>query len=385
MIPRTDWRLVAVLFVVGLLAAAQFGKISLTLPLVAETYDRTAPQVAFLVSVVGIVGLLCGVIAGALVAALGARRVLLGCLCLGGVLSLLQASLPPLSLMTILRVAEGVSHLGLVVAAPPLMAGAATDRDRPIVMAIWATFFGVSFALTALAFPPLLAWGGLSLLFALHGAGLLALAAICAPLVGRQDRAPLQLNVWAAHRDIYRAPRLAAPGLGFVFYTLMFVALLTFLPGLLGRPDLAVTLPLVSLAGTMGAGWLAGRMAPDLVMAAGFAATAALTAGLWGGALWAVYPLFAAMGLVPGGAFALIPYLNAGTPDQARATGAIAQLGNVGTTLGTPLMALLLAGFGAAGLYGGLMALGIAGTLVVLLMRQATRRRIAATFAVRSG
>ncbi|EKE45017.1 major facilitator superfamily protein [Oceaniovalibus guishaninsula JLT2003] len=371
---RTDWPLVAMLFVAGLLAAAQFSKVSLSLAELGRAYERAPESLAHLVSIVGLVGIAFGVVAGSFVAALGARRVLLGCLVLGGALSLAEAALPAIGWMTALRVAEGASHLGLVIAGPTLMAGAAGDRDRPVAMAIWATFFGVSFGLTALLLPPVLSAGGLRLMFVLHGVGLLAIAAILAPMLPRQRRAALHFDPVRMHRAIYGTAHLGAPGLGFVFYTLMFVALITFVPGLLGRPGLAASLPILSLAGTFGAGWIARRIAPDLVMAAGFAGTALLALALWSGIDAAIWPLFAAMGLVPGGAFALIPYLNATASDRALATGGIAQMGNAGTTFGTPFFALLLSLGGFPAACAGLAALAVAGLATVLLLRRATQR-----------
>lgn len=62
---RTRWGLIALIFFGGLLAAAQFGKISLTLPQMAQTFDRPVAAVAFLVSLVGMIGLVFGAMAGA--------------------------------------------------------------------------------------------------------------------------------------------------------------------------------------------------------------------------------------------------------------------------------------------------------------------------------
>jgi hypothetical protein len=53
---------------------------------------------------------------------------------------------------------------------------------------------------------------------------------------------------------------------------------------------------------------------------------------------------------VQGASFAAIPELNS-TPDaRAKAAGAVAQLGNVGTTLGTPILLALAAALGPVAL-----------------------------------
>ncbi|SHI32188.1 Predicted arabinose efflux permease, MFS family [Palleronia salina] len=369
----TDWTLAAALFVAGLLAAGQFAKVAMGLPVLAGTFDRPLTAVAFLVSVLGVVGIVGGVLAGGVVAAFGARRVLLACLWLGAALSAVQAIPLPFPVYVALRVIEGVSHLGIVVAAPPLMAAAATDRDRPLAMAVWASFFGVSFALFAVAAPPILATGGMAALTAAHAMGMAGIALVLAARLERSTRAPLRLDPVAAHVEIYTSPRLMAPGLGFVFYTLAFVALVTLLPAALGRPQLAVSLPLIALLGTFGAGPLMRRMAPDVVAALGFVLTAATAILLLAGWDDAALPLFLVMGLVPAASFAMIPDLNDTLPDRARATGCIAQMGNVGTTLGTPVFAAAYAVAGLPGMMAALLAACAAGLGVTLLMRRIVR------------
>lgn len=349
----------------GLLAAAQFGKVSLTLPLVAETFARDIPTVSTLVSMVGLVGLIFGAMAGGLAAGVGPGRTFLAGLVLGGAISLGQALVPPFGVFAVTRVAEGFAHLALVVGGPPLMAAAASDRDRPLVMGLWAVFFGLAFAISAELFPVVTGAGGLPLLFGLHGAALLALAV---PLWTRVPRSPMvrpSVDPIAVHRAIYSRLRTVAPGLGFVCYTFLFIACLTFLPGVLDRPGLGTTLPLVSLATTLAGGALCRRFAPHHVAAAGFVGTILGMAGLLLGLPGAAHLAFAAMGVVPGACFAAIPHFNRDPADRARATGAIAQLGNLGTVTGTPVFALLLFG-GAPLLIGATMAVSVLGMVLAL-------------------
>ncbi|SDZ28460.1 Predicted arabinose efflux permease, MFS family [Jannaschia faecimaris] len=347
---RTDWLLVILIFCGGLLAAAQFGKITLTLPQVATAFDRPLTAVAFLVSLVGLIGLTLGPMAGGIAAGFGIGRTFLVGLFLGGAMSLVQALLPPLWLFGVSRAVEGVAHLALVVAGPPLMAGAASDRDRPLVMGLWAVFFGASLAISAQVFPGILGRGGLPLLFTLHGGLLLGLGAVMWRVVPRLPRARVSLDPVAVHRAIYGSIRYMAPGLGFVCYTFLFIAAIAFLPDALGRPILATVLPLVTLASTLAGGALCRRFEPHHVVAIGYAGTAigALGAGL--GLPLTVELSFVFMGLIPGASFAAIPAWNIAPGDRARATGAIAQLGNLGTVTGTPIFALVFASGGMPGL-----------------------------------
>lgn len=348
---RTRWLLVFMLLLAGLFAAAQFGKLTLTLQELRETYPEGGGLVPVLVSIVGITGIALGAVAGGVVARVGVTRSIIGALLAGGALSLVQGLLPPLPVLAMLRVAEGVTHLAIVVATPTLMASMSSDADRPLVMGIWAAFFGISMAILAATLPFVLDKGGLPLVFLGHGVGMIVVAALLYPLLpkGRISR-PVPVSFWAEHRIIYTTPRLLIPGAGFVWYTILYIALLAVLPGALSLPVWVITaLPLVSIAGTLWGGLLAKRIAPDLLVAVGFALTGLATALVWvlQPALWPLFVLFFVMALIPAGSFAAIPHFNAKATDRARATGGIAQLGNVGTTLGTPIFVL---GFDAGGL-----------------------------------
>ncbi|WP_090928632.1 MFS transporter [Palleronia marisminoris] len=374
MTPRSDWSLILVLFTAGLFAAWQFGKVALILPEIAATYARAPESAAWLVSVVGIVGILLGAVGGNLVAGFGARRVLLFALWLGAGLSAVQAIGLPFPALALTRVAEGLSHLLIVIAAPVLIAGAASDGGRSMAMGLWATFFGVAFALGAVLFPAVVAAVGVPGLFVAHAAGFAALALILSPRLARQPRMPLGADIVAQHLRIYGSPRRAMPALCFVFYTVLFVALVTLIPVALHRPGLAAVLPLVSLSGTFAAGWLAKRGGATRVLMLGFVGCLLSLGLIWAGAVWGVFVLFATMGLLPGAAFALIPELNASVPDRALATGGIAQMGNVGTTLGTPVFAMLLATGGEAGMWGGVALFSVAGLAVTAWLAHLVRR-----------
>ena len=85
--------------------------------------------------------------------------------------------------------------------------------------------------------------------------------------------------------------------------------------------------------------------------------------------------LSAALGIVQGASFASIPELNTTPEDRARAAGAVAQLGNLGTTTGTPVLAALLASAGPAGLAVAAVILCGAG-IGVHALQKARRQRL---------
>ena len=125
--------------------------------------------------------------------------------------------------------------------------------------------------------------------------------------------------------------------------------------------------------------WLLHHLSAVHLVQAGFALAliAAVAMGLFwqmpGPRLTAALLLAAALGVVQGASFAAIPQLNAGEGERSLAAGAVAQLGNLGTTTGTPVLAAVIAAFGPAGVVGFAMPLCLGGILVHSL--QARRRR----------
>ena len=255
-----------------------------------------------------------------------------------------QATFPAYPWFFAVRVIEGFSHLAMVVAAPTLMSAVSAPDDKPVAMGLWGTFFGVGFAATASLLP---LFPNPAALFLAHAIGLLGLAAALRPILPRGVTAASPPGgLIASHVAIYTNPRLVAPALGFVWHTLIFLGLLTFLPRVIGGWT-APVLPLIALVGTFGAGVLARRYTPRDIMLTSFTISivalclATMLPEL--PRLWLLLPLFVVIGVIPGASFANVPALNSASEDQARANGAVAQLGNVGTAASTPLFAFALA------------------------------------------
>lgn len=379
---KTDPVLILMLWLAGVGAAAQFGKFAVIYEDLLAYYPGIG--LSFMVSIVGIAGLLLGTTAGVLVRWTGYRRLLVGALLAGGVISALQATMPAMVPMLASRVIEGLSHLAIVVVGPTLISRAAAARHQGAVMTLWGSFFGVSLALTAWAGRPLVAAHGPQALFLVHALWMLVMAGLLALYLpadpARGPMAPLTLRrLVQQHGEIYRSPFVAAPALGFVFYTAIYVAMLTLLPVAVDDADQALVatgMPLVSILVSLTLGvWLLGRLQAVSVVQLGLGLSGVFVLGVW--ALWgsALVPflclaLAGAMGLVQGASFASIPQLNPALDDRAQAAGAIAQLGNVGTTSGTPILAALTGWLGVAGFPVWGVPLSLAGVLVVHWLRR---------------
>lgn len=356
---KTSFPLVFALWGAGLGAAAQYGKVSVIFDLLPQVYPDAGAALGFVVSLVGFVGILFGVVAGLLVARIRYRRALLAALWLGAGVSGFQALQPALPLMLLARGIEGLSHLAIVVAAPTLIAQISAPRHRGLTLTLWGTFFGVAFAILAFAGRPLAQAHGPQALFLVHGAYM----AGCALYLARRLTAlpaegpPPSLSfahVIQTHLTIYRSPHLAAPAAGWLFYTFSFVSILTVLPPYLDesiRGAVMTLMPIVSIVVSMTVGVLLLRyMTAVQVVELGFAFSFLFALWLWvtPGAPLACLALAAAMGLIQGASFAAVPQLNQRPAAQAQANGAMAQMGNLGNTIGTPIMAVALAGMGYA-------------------------------------
>ena len=347
----------------GLGAAAQFGKISVLFELLGAQYaGASAVALGLIVSIVGIVGLVFGTTAGLFVARIGPRRAMVAALLMGAVMSALQSLGLTYPAMIASRVVEGVSHLAIVVVGPTVIAGLAAERFRGLAMTLWSSFFGVTYAVLAILAPPLLAAYGAAGVFVGHAVWMAAMGICLALLLPRDAPAPtgMPLGIVQQHLAIYASPRLSAPAMGFFCYTFLYVAVLTLVP-----PDVppaqramaAAGMPLISIAVSLTLGvWLLSRISAVRLVQGGYLAAMpgfVLLALWWGqgtgmvlGALW----VSAALGIVQGASFASIPELNTTRDGRAQAAGAIAQLGNLGTTTGTPVLAALLLGVGPWGL-----------------------------------
>lgn len=374
MADRTSFPLILCLWGAGLGAAAQYGKISVIFDQLAGVYPAAGAALGFIVSLVGVVGIVFGVVAGLVVARIRYRRALLWALWVGAGVSLVQALLPPLPWMLLTRVIEGMSHLAIVIAAPTLIAQLSAPRHRGLTLTLWGTFFGVAFALLVALGLPLVAAYGLPALFIAHAVWMAAFALILGATL-RPLEVPAQgafsvAGLLRDHLSIYTSPRIAAPGAGWLFYTFCFLAILTVLPPYIApdwRAWVLGAMPLTSIIVSMTVGVMALRYGTAVqVIQGGF--VMCIVTLIWllamPGHPAACLALAGALGLVQGASFAAVPELNDSAAAQAQSNGAMAQMGNLGNTLGTPILLSVLGVAGYPGLIWTVIAVLACGLLV---------------------
>lgn len=380
---NTSFGLVILVWAAGLGAAMQFSKFSFLFEELGRIYPDAGASLGFLVSVLSVMGIFLGLFSGVLVSRFGFKRVLINGLIIGALMSMIQGFFPPFWIMLLTRLVEGLSQIAIVVAAPTLIGLISAQRHHGLTMSLWGTFFGVAYAITNLVAPPIVAAVGAGGLLFAHGALLGAMAILLALILPREDqgdpaaRLPALKELPALHIEIYRSPFLSAPALGWVGYTLTYVSLLTLLPEQINQTDrlfVVTAMPLAGIVVSMTLGVFLLRYVSAARLTIGAFALSALCALLvvlepdWSLAYLA---LFGAMGLVQGASYAAIPQLNPSADGQAKANGALAQMGNLGNSLGTPL---LLAIFGVAG-FGGMMGAVVLIFVVALIVHLVLARQ----------
>ncbi len=383
---ETSFALIAALWFAGLCAAAQFAKVGVIFPELLKLYPNAGAAAGFLVSLLSFLGMILGLVAGMLVSRFGYRRLMLVSLLLGSAISAFQALLPSsFQLMLASRLIEGASHLVIVVAAPTLIAKVSSDRHRAAALTLWGTFFGVAFALVAWFGLPLVKAYGPASLFLVHALSMLMIAAVLF-VVLPHDKSPdpnsvaFTLNdIIKRHFQTYGSAFISAPALGWLFYTLSFVSLLTLLPAFVAEEQRAIVIgamPIASIASSLTFGvFLLRYFSSVQVIIIGFAASALCSALLWlaPGSFATCIALFACLGLVQGASFSAVPELNPNADTRAYANGAMAQMGNLGNLSGTPMLLSLLNTMGFNGLI--LFAIACYGGGIAVHVVMAERRK----------
>ena len=357
---RTSWPRVLAIYACGIGAGLQFAKVSVLFDALKAHYGAGAALTGWFVSAVGLVGVVFGATAGLIVARVGFRQTLIVALAGGAALSLIEATLPPAPLFIALRAAEGAAHLGIVVAAPTSRTGRAAPQDRPLALGLWGTFMSVAFLIAGVVSHPLIGACGLSAPFVAHAALMAVLAAAAWRVAPRMERASAEpRGLVRQHVDLYADPRSGVPALCWLAYTGMYLAVQTLTPELAPaeiRPQMIVGMAFISIFASLSAGALAHRgFSPFALSAGGFAATLAASVVLQfavgtGLIVPAALLRMAFLSFLPGAILPMIPRLNRDSASQARAFGAMAQTGNIGSALGPPVFAASEASLGSIGL-----------------------------------
>jgi predicted MFS family arabinose efflux permease len=379
----TAWRHVFLVYVIGVLSAAQLGVVAPLLPTLRTELGMSLTAAGATVSIITLVGAVLGLPAGGWSQALGHTRTLLVGAAIMAISALLCAIARDTQVLMIARVAAGVGYLLAVVTGPSLMAMHAAPPHQPLALALWGTFVPVGISLAAAAAGSLSTIAGWRATMALD-AGVLALAFVVGWLFLPRTTATAS----SRHRANLALLRAAAPiSLAFFCFALSFLALAGLLPTyLVERRGLAPTTA-GQIAGIVTLGGIAGSLAAGLMMARGWRPAGLIAIGLGASSLLAALvvggtaPLpfvvtgfvlsFALGGLVPAASFASVPVIAGDLRAIGPVNGLLAQAGSLGSLAGPPVLAawIDLAGWSSAPWL--LLAIAAAGSACALAGRRA--------------
>ena len=101
---KTNWPLILTLWLAGMSAAMQFSQVSVTFATLQVHYGISESAMSWLLSITSLFGVVFAACAGLFIQRWGYKHILLMALFLGGALSLVESTLPPLRVMFALRV-----------------------------------------------------------------------------------------------------------------------------------------------------------------------------------------------------------------------------------------------------------------------------------------
>jgi len=387
----SPWPRIITLWLLGVLAAAQFAKMSVIGPLMQEQGHLTLSQLGWLISLLEVGGGLFGFVAGLALARSGVRRFLLAGLAILAATSLMETLTTDITLLFAARAVEGIGYLLVVIAAPTAISAIAHEDTRPRALALWSTFVPVGIALGAAVTGAVLPAFGVRGIMALWtGTIVLGGLGIARMKIGAAPRQRLKLPDPAAWLSTF----------GFGLYTVFISAVTMLLPSFLieqsgaGLAEAAGIAALASLASLPGAGVAIWSMREGVMPAKRSAmlavvallATVPLILALYHGTGMALgvrgaLAVLAVMvsGLVPPVMFARLPQqAGAASPEDPRiatANGLVTQFGAGGALVGPPLGGWIVSvwGWGAVGV--GASAVLLAMLAMILLAEGLAGRR----------
>ncbi|MEZ5666063.1 MAG: MFS transporter [Alphaproteobacteria bacterium] len=393
----TQWRIVWLVFVAGVLAAAQIGKLPPTLTLVRAELDAGLVLGGWIASTISVVGFATGLVAGAIADRIGIGRVIAFGLLSLAVGSIAGALATSAELMLAARAIEGLGFTATTVTGTAIIARATSTLDRRRVLGFWSIYMPAGFAgmlLLSAGAVDALGWRGLWVLNA-------GLCLVWAAVLWRT------LSRWSPGRASFSSARSILSDMGHVvtraggllvagayaLYAAQHIALMSWLPTYVGEAYhvgalTTAAVPALVLAFNAGGNFLAARALGLgwpiwLLLSIGAGGMVLTEAGIYlNGA--AGHPLLhlafavgfgVAGGLVPASSLASAPVYAPTLAQVGAMSGLMVMATNAGQLFGPP--ALAAARIDAGGWIGALwlmLCMSAAGLVLALLSRASERR-----------
>lgn len=397
-VSRTNWTVVAFAFIAGAAATFYVGKVPPALPLLRSDLDMGLVTAGWVVSIFYLIIAFAAPIAGAFADRIGHRRVVLAGLALCVVAGAAGAMARSPAELLLSRIMEGFGFLAVTVCGPALMTRVARREDFSLVFGLWTAFFPVGCSMMILLAPFLIAPYGWRGLWWINAALLLVVAlafhAVTRRFADRPQERETRSIMGALARDLGTTARARGTwliGACFGLYTFQYFTIVGWLPTILierhgvdltASSIASAAIVAVNAPGTLVGTYFARARLPSWIMVVG-PATVLGVLGLVlfiGRPSYAVTILCSALFLFFGGMIAatLFSAVPAHAPSPrliGTANGLVNQCMAVGSFVGPPTVAAVVAGFG--GWQFAPIALGVAAVLCVsagILLRRHERR-----------
>ncbi|MBE0627846.1 MAG: MFS transporter [Burkholderiales bacterium] len=361
--PATNWPAVSAVIAAGIVAAAYVGKLPPAIPQLREEFNLSLVAAGWVNSTFNTLAVTTAIFFGALAARYGALR---GCaagllaLMLGG---LLGAAAAGETVLFASRILEGAGFIAIAVSAPALVAAASAPRELNLTLGLWSTYLPLGASLTMLASPFLLGtlgWRAFWLVIVL-------MTLACAVALTRTQAAFSAARSGSAITCASVIQALRQPGpwwlaLGFGCYTLMFYAIMVWLPTFLVQERgatvsaaalLTALVVGVNVGGNLFGTWLVHRAAPrGHVISCAFLVCAAASWGIFSSALSDALRaalcmlLMFAGGIIPAAVLSGSQIYARDASQISGIQGLIVQVAQLGPFFGPPLIAAVVADAG---------------------------------------
>jgi MFS family permease len=232
---QTAWAAISLLYLAGCTTGLHIGKIPVAIPLLQDIWQLSLTQSGLIISLHSILIATCGLLLAVAVRRLGYAPFAIFGVGIVGVGSFIGSFADSMPLLLIGRSIEGLGWIISVIVLPALISALSTPKDRPLVMAAWASFMPVGAGTMLLSAPTFQAYGGWQLSW-LVGSAVSILAAISVFVVVGNHRDGLShLGATSGNFDFSDLRKRIVWLLSgcFLLYSLSYIPLISFLPLLL--------------------------------------------------------------------------------------------------------------------------------------------------------
>ena len=363
---KSDWPLVVLSILAGIIAAAHVGKMPPALPLLRADLGLSIVQAGWTISIIAAMAMATGMVAGMVADRIGHRRLLIIGLAIMALGSATGALASGSELMLVSRFFEGIGCISIAVAAPSLIIMSILPHLRQVVMGVWSSWMPAGIAISMFMSPLILGpfgWRPLWMFWAAVTGGLALILMIrraSPPAFVKSDEQGHSFG--GSLRLIFSRPGPTILAVNFGLFAAQWGSIMMWLPSFMvdqrgldvsSAAMLAGVVVVANVPGNLSGSWLLHRGVQRSHMIAATHLMMALCAvGIFSNVLpdsarYGLAVLFSyTAGYLPAAMFSSVP-VHAPTQQQLGATsGLVMQGANFGNFFGPPAVAAVVAALG---------------------------------------